>query len=51
LIRLAIVGASRNPAHPGRMLLESLRGIGYKGEIYPAHTEIKEIDGLPVYTS
>ncbi len=49
--RLAIVGVSRSLTHPGRLMLESLRGIGYSGEICLVNPEIEEIDGLPVYPS
>jgi acyl-CoA synthetase (NDP forming) len=48
---IAVVGASPAMA-TGRMpFFQILKGMGYKGEVYPVNPSHKEIDGHPVYPS
>ncbi len=48
---VAIVGASRNPAKVGHVILKNLIDGGFKGGIFPVNPEADNILGLRVYTS
>ena len=48
---IAIVGASPTPGKISYVILESLRKIGFKGEIYPVNPKYKSIDDLKCYCS
>ncbi len=45
--RIAIVGMSRSGKKFGNMACKELKSKGY--EIFPVHSEVKEIDGLTCY--
>ncbi|MCY3413857.1 MAG: acetate--CoA ligase family protein [Candidatus Heimdallarchaeota archaeon] len=47
---IAIAGVSRNENTIGRVLLRNLINYGFKGQIYPIHPKINEMDGLTVYS-
>jgi len=46
---IAVVGASRNPAKLGHLILSNLIRAGYKGKLYPVNPAGGEIEGLKVY--
>ena len=48
---VAIVGASRNPAKVGHVILKNLIDGGYKGLIFPINPEADNILGYRVYSS
>jgi acetate---CoA ligase (ADP-forming) len=48
---VAIVGASRNPAKIGHVIMKNMVDGGYRGKIFPINPEAKEILGLRVYKS
>ncbi len=47
--RIAMIGASSNPARPSSGVLRSLRGAGY--DVVAVNPREREIDGLPCYPS
>ena len=47
---IAVVGASPKPG-PGLQVLENLRQLQYKGEVYPVNPKYEEIAGLRCYAS
>lgn len=51
--RVALVGASATPGKLGHLLLQNLlaEGAGFRGEVVPVHPELREIGGVPAYTS
>ena len=48
---VAIVGASRNPAKVGHVIMKNMVDGGFKGKIFPINPEAKEILGFRVYKS
>lgn len=48
---LAIIGASRDPAKFGNIILSALLEIGFAGKIYPVNPDGQEINGLKAYPS
>jgi len=48
---VAIVGASRNPAKVGHVIMKNMIDSGFKGKIFPVNIEAKEILGYRVYKS
>lgn len=46
---IAVVGASSNPFNSGHMFLMSFLSYGFKGDIYPVHPELSEVEGLRCY--
>jgi acetyl coenzyme A synthetase (ADP forming)-like protein len=48
---VAVIGASDRRETVGGELLRNLRSYGYDGSLYPVNRRVKEIDGLPVYSS
>lgn len=46
---VAVVGASRNPTRIGHHLLANLLRLGFKGRIYPVHSEPGDMLGLRTY--
>lgn len=48
---IAVIGASRDRAHIGYRLLESLQGSRFAGTIIPINPHATEIAGLPVFAS
>ncbi|MBR9689937.1 MAG: CoA-binding protein [Candidatus Altiarchaeota archaeon] len=48
---IAVFGASRSLDKPGRVLLRNLIHGEFGGEVYPVNPNIKELDGLRVYTA
>ena len=48
---VAVIGASRNRAHIGYRLIESLQGSRFAGTIIPVNPHATEIAGLPVFPS
>ena len=47
--RIAVVGASKDPAKYGNIIPGNLKGKGY--EVLPVNPKADEIQGLPVYAS
>ncbi|MEM2793657.1 MAG: CoA-binding protein, partial [Candidatus Methanomethylicia archaeon] len=48
---VAVVGASRNPAKLGAIVLRNLINLGFNGRIYPVNPNANEIMGLKAYPS
>jgi len=48
---VAVIGASPSPGKLGNVILDSLVNYEYSGAIYPINPHVKEIMGLPAYTS
>ena len=48
---VAVVGASREPDGIGHRILDSLRGSGFTGSIFPVNPHASAIAGLPAYAS
>jgi len=48
---VAVVGASRNPAKLGAIILRNLVNLGFNGCIYPVNPNASEIMGLKAYPS
>jgi len=48
---VAVVGASRNPAKLGAIILRNLVNLGFNGCIYPVNPNASEIMGLKAYSS
>ncbi|MDH4100463.1 MAG: acetate--CoA ligase family protein [Nitrospirota bacterium] len=48
---IAIVGASPEPGKLSRIILDSLRRMGFPGKIYPVNPRYTEIDGIPCFPS
>lgn len=48
---VAIIGASTDPNHLGRQILDNLLGCGYAGRVYPVNPKAEEIHGLRCYPS
>ena len=46
---VAIVGASERPGSAGRLVLENLQQLGYKGRVYAVHPRHDEVLGVPCY--
>ncbi len=46
---VAVVGASRDPAKPGGVVLANLLAAGFEGQVVPIHRSATEIAGLPAY--
>jgi acyl-CoA synthetase (NDP forming) len=46
---IAVVGASERHGTPGRVILENLRHLCYRGGVYPVNPNYKEILGWPCY--
>lgn len=44
---IAVIGASRNAASPGRRIVDELLKHGYTGRIVPVNPNAKEVAGLP----
>ena len=50
-ISVAIIGASRNPAKIGHVILKNMVDGGFKGKIFPVNPEANEILGYRAYES
>lgn len=48
---IAVVGASRNPAKLGHVIVSNIQAAGYKGDLYPVNPAGGEILGLDVISS
>lgn len=48
---VAVVGASRNPAKIGHVIMKNMVDGGFKGKVYPVNPEAKEILGFRCYKS
>ena len=48
---VAVVGASRNPAKLGAIVLRNLVSLGFNGRIYPVNPNANEIMGFKAYSS
>ena len=46
---VAVVGASQRRGSAGRLVLENLRNLGYRGTVYAVHPKHKEVLGFPCY--
>jgi acetyl coenzyme A synthetase (ADP forming)-like protein len=46
---VAIIGASRREGTLGRMFLDAVRQMRYRGKIYPVNPKSEEIDGIRCY--
>jgi len=46
---IAVIGASRRPGTLGRMFLDALLGLNYKGMVYPVNPKANEINGIKCY--
>ncbi len=46
---IAVIGASRKEGSLGKMFLEAVLRMNYKGKIYPINPKADEIDGIKVY--
>lgn len=46
---VAIVGASRNHAKPGGLLLRNIVEGGYPGELYAVNPSVPDVNGVPAY--
>ena len=46
---VAVVGASRRDGTLGKMFLDALVGMKYKGKIYPVNPKADEINGIQCY--
>ncbi len=46
---VAVVGASRNPAKTGHVILRNILESGFKGRIYPVNPKAGEVLGLKAY--
>ena len=49
--RIAVVGASDNPAKVGFMVLRNLVGHGYDGVVYPVNSQRESVQGIAAYPS
>jgi len=49
--RVAVIGASRNAAKFGHIILKYMLEDGYKGKIYPINQKAEEVLGLEAYSS
>jgi acetyl coenzyme A synthetase (ADP forming)-like protein len=48
---IAVIGASRQPTHLGRRILDALHRDGFRGAVYPVNPHCDEIDGYHCYRS
>lgn len=48
---VAVIGASRDPAHIGHRLLDTLLDSRFQGDVYPVNPNAVEIQGLRVWPS
>src|SRR4051794_21665551 len=48
---VAVIGASRNPAKPGGVVLDNLLAAGFEGDIVPIHRSARTIGGRTAYRS
>ncbi len=48
---VAVVGASRNAARAGNIILRNLATLGFQGAVYPVNPNGAEIEGLPAFAS
>jgi len=46
---IAVVGASERPGSAGRLVLENLRHLEYRGTVYPVHPTYHKVLGYPCY--
>jgi len=46
---IAVIGASRKEGSLGRMFLEAVLRMNYKGKIYPINPKAEDINGIKVY--
>lgn len=46
---IAVVGASERPGSAGRLVLENLRNLGYRGTVYAVHPNYKKVLGYSCY--
>lgn len=46
---IAVVGASERPGSAGRLVLENLRHLGYRGTVYAVHPNYKKVLGYSCY--
>jgi len=46
---IAVIGASRKEGSLGRMFLEAVLRMNYKGKIYPVNPKAEDINGIKVY--
>jgi acyl-CoA synthetase (NDP forming)/GNAT superfamily N-acetyltransferase len=46
---VAVVGASRDPAKPGGVVLANLLAAGFEGQVVPVHPSADAIAGLPAF--
>jgi len=44
-----VVGASERPGSAGRLVLENLRNLGYRGAVYAVHPKYREVLGFSCY--
>ena len=48
---IAVVGASRNPAKLGNVIVSNIIEAGYKGTLYPVNPGLDRLDGRRAYPS
>ena len=48
---VAVVGASRNPAHIGTRILSAIVGAGFRGPVYPVNPKADVVNSLKTYPS
>ncbi len=48
---VAVIGASRNPAKIGHVIMKNMVDGGFKGRVFPINPEAREILGYKVYNS
>ncbi len=48
---VAVIGASRNPQKPGRVILENFLNPKFRGKVYPVNPNAEKIAGLKCYAN
>ena len=48
---IAVIGASERPGSAGRLVMENLKQLGYKGKIYPVNPKQTTLMGMQCYPS
>jgi acetyltransferase len=47
--RIAVVGASEDPASPGYFILRNMIGKGFRGVVYPVNPGLESVQGVEAY--
>src|SRR5208337_3842297 len=49
--RIAVIGASNDPASVGYLVLRNMIGKGFKGVVYPVNPSLESVQGIEAYKS